>query len=169
MPKEIRVNGFSSEYRPKTRVLYTDVGISQSFDPRKTNARPVLKRFKAIWDTGATGTVITKNVVDQCDLHPISMAIVKHAGGQSLCRVYLVNIKLPNNIGVALLRVTEAPLQEIDVLIGMDIISLGDLAITNAGEKTLFIFQTPSIGEINFKRYKKLIQKTIDKKTQHKI
>ena len=40
--------------------------------------------------------------------------------------------------------------RDLDVLIGMDIISLGDFAITNVGGKTTFSFRFPSIAEIDF-------------------
>jgi len=49
------------------------------------------------------------------------------------------------------LRVTEGSIfGDSDVLIGMDIISLGDFAVTNFQEKTVFTFRIPSVERIDF-------------------
>ena len=49
-----------------------------------------------------------------------------------------------------MLRVTEAPLHETDVLIGMDIISKGDFCVTNFQGKTVLTFRVPSCSEFDF-------------------
>jgi hypothetical protein len=48
----------------------------------------------------------------------------------------MVNYYLPNKVMIPMLRVTEAPLHDIDILIGMDIISQGDFIVTNYQGKT---------------------------------
>lgn len=63
---------------------------------------------------------------------------------------YLVNIFLPNNVGLAGVRVSENAVDGCDVLIGMDVITTGDLAITNHNGKTTFSFRVPPCEEINF-------------------
>ena len=62
----------------------------------------------------------------------------------------LVNLLLPNKIGIPSLRVSEGILKGFDVLIGMDIISLGDFAITHKNDGTVFSFQLPSTHEYDF-------------------
>ena len=42
--------------------------------------------------------------------------------------------------------------QGIDVLIGMDIISKGDFAISNYDEKTQFSFRLPSQKDVDYKQ-----------------
>lgn len=42
----------------------------------------------------------------------------------------------------------ESDFEDIDVLIGMDVIVFGDLLITNENNKTTFQFRTPSVGGI---------------------
>jgi len=65
--------------------------------------------------------------------------------------VYLVNIMLPNKVGIANLRVTRGNIGgDADVLIGMDIIGIGDFAITNKDGKTVFSFRAPSCDTIDF-------------------
>ncbi|GMQ96553.1 MAG: hypothetical protein BMS9Abin15_0226 [Gammaproteobacteria bacterium] len=59
---------------------------------------------------------------------------------------------LPNTAGVTGVRVTEANRigNDVDVLIGMDIITLGDFAVTTYNGKTTFSFRMPSLTEIDF-------------------
>lgn len=57
---------------------------------------------------------------------------------------------MPNNVRFVGTRVSENSIEGGDVLIGMDIITSGDLAITNHGDKTAFTFRTPSCEEIDF-------------------
>jgi len=75
---------------------------------------------------------------------------VYHANGSSDVNTYGVNILLPNNIGFHALKVTEGILTGIDVLIGMDIISKGDFAITSFHGNTKFSFNMPSTHDIDF-------------------
>jgi hypothetical protein len=51
-----------------------------------------------------------------------------------------------------MLMVNDGKLTDTDMLIGMDVITLCDFAITNAGEKTRFSFQVPSTLDIDFER-----------------
>ena len=114
--------------------------------------RPAMQAFQALWDTGATQSAITRNVVGPCDLMHTTFRDVHHAGG--LARnvpVYLVNIGLPNRVQFAGVEVTEMSLPEgIDVVIGMDIITRGDFAVTNLDGKTTFSFRIPSRSRIDF-------------------
>ena len=63
---------------------------------------------------------------------------------------YLVNIRLPNSVAFMGVRVTKGNLGDADVLIGMDIISQGDFAVTNVGGLTKFSFRVPSATHIDF-------------------
>lgn len=133
-------------------VLYNDVQFTSSFNPKQLppSKRPSFKTFRAIWDTGATSSVITEKVVDQCGLKPTGMTRVCHAGGEELAEVYHVNIRLPNNVAFSNVRVTKAILAVSDALIGMDIINHGDFAVTNTEGQTVFSFRVPSIQRIDF-------------------
>ena len=95
---------------------------------------------------------ITQKIVDQLGLKPISKTLVYHADGSSFQNVYMVTLFLPNKLYIENVEVTEtkALTNEFDVIIGMDIITQGDLAITNVGAKTLFSFRLPSQKRIDF-------------------
>lgn len=144
---------FTSSYNTLSNVLINKVYISSvvlSSSPRITRPSDA-KEYKALWDTGATGSVITRKVVDECRLKPIGRAIVHHAKGTSSTSVYLVSVFLPNNVCFRALRVTEGDLAgDVEVLIGMDIIGRGDFAISNKDGKTVFSFRMPSLERIDF-------------------
>lgn len=149
-----KIRSFTAKHNGIVNVLITETFISQPFDPASQKEHPPVKKYHAIWDTGATNSVITRKVIDECGLKPIGMTRVHHCGGTSDREIYLVNIILRNNVGVSHVRVTEAELQGADVLIGMDIISQGDFAITNKDGKTTFSFRMPSIECIDFNEQK---------------
>lgn len=108
--------------------------------------------LNGIWDTGATGTVITKRIVDELKLVPTGITFVNTASesGKQV-NTYLVDIYLKKDLKIEGVTVTEGTIgQGIDCLIGMDIINLGDFSITNFNGKTTFSFRIPSLHEIDY-------------------
>ena len=99
-----RVVAFTTSYTGRTNVLKNEVQISQAFDPLSAPKLPKLKKFIAIWDTGATSSVITQKVASDCGLKPIGMAKVHHAKGETTTPVYLASIFLPNKVVIPQLR-----------------------------------------------------------------
>ena len=113
---------------------------------------PKIKSSKAIWDTGATASVITEKIVEELGLKPIGMVQVRGVHGVEPKNVYLINIYLPNKTAVMYVKVTECKElsgEGLDILIGMDIVGLGDLAITNK-DFTALTYRYPSIETIDF-------------------
>ena len=70
-------------------------------------------------------------------------------GGDQTAKTYKVHIGLPNGSLIHDVEVYCSDIDDYDILIGMDIISLTDFCITNKDNKTRFEFRTPSIGGIN--------------------
>lgn len=137
----------------RLNTLITDCAVCIGFDPVAgvPDPHPPMAQFKAIWDTGATGSVITQRVVQACGLQPIGFTRVSTAGGMRDSARYVANIMLPNRVGFPMLTVTEADLAGgVDVLIGMDIITQGDFAITHRNGTTVFSFRYPSSAEYDF-------------------
>jgi predicted aspartyl protease len=131
-------------------VIRSDCGISQVFDPSKSEGQKPFSTFQAIWDTGATASVVNQHVVDTLSLKPIRMAVVQTRAGEYRTEVYLVNILLPNRVAFHSVHVTRGDITGAEVLIGMDIIGTGDFAITNQNGKTVFSFRWPSSTKIDF-------------------
>jgi SEC-C motif/Aspartyl protease len=148
---------FTLTYQGIANALITDIYISEPIPPNTAKKidpvnHPKIFPFKALWDTGATNSAITSKTAAQLGLIPINQVWVNHAGGKSLENVYLVDIFLPNNLAIPGIRVTEAKIIQgnFDVIIGMNIITLGDFAVTNYMGRTCFSFSMPSIKTIDF-------------------
>ena len=97
---------------------------------------------------------------------PNGIRQVYHANGSERVNSYKVNIVLPNNIMVQMVNVTEGDLNGAQVLIGMDIISLGDFALTHRNNGTVFSFQVPSTHEYDF--VKQIQREREEQKTKRK-
>jgi predicted aspartyl protease len=147
---QVKVFGFTARFDKIANVLATPAHIGSPFDPKSPPITSNPKPFNAIWDTGATRTVISKNVVQSCNLKPTGMAKVHTASGTDIVPTYYVSIGLPNKIVIPILKVTQGVLTGTDVLIGMDIINSGDFAVTNKDGNTVFSFRMPSLECIDF-------------------
>lgn len=106
----------------------------------------------ALWDTGAIASVLSESYARQLKLEPITQCMTYHVQGQSLANVYLIDLLLPNKILVHNVRVTEGKLNGFGMLLGMDIMNLGDLALTHRNGKTVFTFQIPPTHEYDFEK-----------------
>lgn len=145
------VHAFTTEFNGLARQLVNEIELSLPVDLHNSEV-PTLFKTHALWDTGATNSVITADTVAKLGLKPISMTQVQHAGGVSTQNIHLVNIYLPNKVAIPFVQVTEC--EDISgnfgAIIGMDIISIGDFAVTNFQGKTTLSFRIPSVEKINF-------------------
>jgi predicted aspartyl protease len=106
--------------------------------------------YVALWDTGATASVINQRVVDDLGLQPIGMTQVHGVNGVCDSEIYLVAFELPNSIRLPVMQVTKGNLGQLDVLIGMDVIALGDFSVTNRGGNTVFSFRMPGMVHTDY-------------------
>ena len=108
-------------------------------------------KIKALWDTGATCSVVSNTVAESILLRNICYAEMRHANGIERVPVFVAGIKLPNQVVIPELTVLSCnPIHEFDLIIGMDIIAKGDFAITGKNGNTKFSFRMPSITDIDF-------------------
>ena len=100
----------------------------------------------ALWDTGATNTCISEELAQKLSMISTGKVDMSGSTGFSKQNSYLVDIILPNNVIINDLMVCDSSIgkQNLDMLIGMDIISRGDFAVSNYDNKTAFTFRTPS-------------------------
>jgi len=124
------------------------------FPPFKEGTLPPyqLKTDYAGWDTGSEQTIITPEIAEALELKSLGKEPLNGLGGIREADVYQIALGLPNGFMFHNLKVCSLPIDEYDVLIGMDVISKCDFAITNQGDKTTFSFQTPSTTTIDFKK-----------------
>ena len=158
--REIEPSALTLRRQEKTRTFACDIWVSEAFDPDSGSEHPPTVKCIGIWDTGATGSMITKKVVTDLGLQSIDEVPVKTANGTRRSNVYLVNIILPSEVGFKALRVTEGIIASADALIGMDIICLGDFTITHDEGGLVMSYRTPPnwdrsidfVKEINLRR-----------------
>ena len=100
----------------------------------------------ALWDTGATATCISTDVVEVLGLIPIGKRTIQTPSGQGIVNTYNVNILLPNDVYIADIVVSDSSIgsQGLGALIGMDIIRRGDFSVSNYNGQTTFSFRVPS-------------------------
>ena len=130
-------------------VIMTKVGVFPvSPDPVDQSK---IVTLSGVWDTGATQTAISNEAAQRLGLPIVSYTQVSTANGVvDKVPVYLVNVLLPNNVIIPNVQTTGATLNGCDMLIGMDIITTGDFAITNHNGKTVCSFRVPSHAKIDF-------------------
>ena len=143
---------FTQQYQGRSNKIITPIAVSKAGN-FKNNATPI--EYSALWDTGATSTTISEKIVNDLNLVAHDQVSLMTANGSALKDVYYVNIVLPNNVMISSLRVvnvdlTDDPNNKIDALIGMDIISQSDFAITNVKGLTTVSFMIPSHEKIDF-------------------
>ena len=104
----------------------------------------------AIWDTGASHTCITPKLAYDLNLGATGVRNIIGANSNKLCKTHIVSIQLPNEVIIEKIKVTELTFSGGDVLIGMDIIQMGDFAVSNFNGTTKFTFRIPSLGDFDF-------------------
>lgn len=136
-------HAFRIAYNGITNRLITECAVALPAAIEESRSKP-FHPFKALWDTGATNSVITKKVVDSLKIAPTGIAEIHGVHGRNQVNTYIVDIALPNRVCIQNITVSEGILiDDFDILIGMDIIQMGDFAIANAEGKTTFSFCIP--------------------------
>ena len=115
-------------------------------DPAAANGRI----FMALWDTGATNCVVTKKVAESLGLVETGKTEVYGVNGPAVVSYYVVDIVLPSGIKATKIVTEGISRGDWDVLIGMDIMSLGDFCLSNHNGVTVFTFRIPSEGTTDY-------------------
>ena len=145
-------------------MLKTDTLVLSDIRKKDTSYTP--KLWRGLWDTGASKSSITQRIVDDLNLIPVGNTNISTANGVVAVNTYFVDFGLPNGVTVKNVLVSCADLgDDIDVLIGMDIIRHGDFSITNVNNKTTFSFRTPSVEEIDYVKESRNIYENNNKDT----
>lgn len=154
-------------YDGLANVLTSPCRLSAAWTPESDSPEPPTFEMTAIWDTGATNSVIAQSCVDRCGLVASGMTVTHTAGGAIQVETYLVNIRLPNGVVFSGVRVAKGILHEVDMLIGMDMINLGDFSVTNAAGRTKFTFRQPSIEHIDYVEQHKALERAASRRTKY--
>ena len=135
---------FTAKYKGISRVLKSKVFVEAAI--LKNNKEEI----EALWDTGASCSMIRPEVVQGLNLIPISKTTIGTPSGKDIpSNVYLINLYLPNKVVIENVRVVEGIPNNCQMLIGMDVINCGDFVVTNYN-RTAFSFRMPSMKEMDF-------------------
>ena len=145
------MRAFCKQYDTPVEAIITECGV---FEPVELNAgqkKPNGRRVSnAMWDTGSTDTLISSNIVKELHLQPIDTVKIGAVDGEVEAKVYKIHLVLPNNLVFPNLAVIETQSEDYDVIIGMDIISATDFALTLPDGRSKFTFEFPSKRDIDF-------------------
>lgn len=136
---------FTLKFNGPARVLHTPIAISVPSKPDKY-------QLQCIWDTGASQTVITQNVIDALGLIETGKTIVHTASERDkITSTFEIDLYLSTDLVFRNVTVTLGILGDgIEALLGMDIIGTGDFSITNLNRNTCMSFRYPSQFEVDF-------------------
>lgn len=136
-------HAFTSKYECISNRLINEVILEQ---------KESSKLCAAQWDTGASGSCVSEDVINDLGLVPIGMQTIQTPSGSKDVNTYLVDIILPNRVRVEGVVVCGSDIgnQGIQILIGMDVINQGDFSVSNFEGKTVFSFRIPSKKTIDY-------------------
>ena len=102
----------------------------------------------ALWDTGASMSAITPEIQDKLKVISVDKKIIAGVHSSKVVNVVYLTLELPNsvikkNIRFAVCSITS----KIGMILGMDIISLGDFALSNGNNQALISFAVPPFQE----------------------
>ena len=103
----------------------------------------------AIWDTGATSSMISASMASKLQLNPIGMTQIAGVHGVANAKVYNIDILFQNRFTIENIKVSEASnFGGFDLLVGMDIIKRGVFLIDGTDGELKVLFQFPTVSSI---------------------
>ena len=149
------IAAFTIKAQGTLRSLYTNAWLSPAAfenEQRDEALPPKSGTLRAVWDTGATGSVVNMDTANMLNFQPVSFTPVSTVNGNYTAPVFICDIYLPSGIVIPSIEITGGQLgSDLDMLIGMDVITLGDFTITNLGMITWFTFRVPSMQRADYK------------------
>lgn len=82
-------------------------------------------KVRGLWDTGTSTTVITPAVAAKLNLKPVGNMNLNGVGGKRQSWVTIACLRFPNGVVAGPFYMAVQELPSTDVLIGMDVISMG--------------------------------------------
>ena len=99
---------------------------------------------QALWDTGAMVSVISPEIVSELNLDIVDTIQIAGINGESLAEVAIISLRFPNGAVIEDVRVAVCNMSpDNEMIVGMDVITQMDIAITNGENQTQFSFAIP--------------------------
>ena len=130
---------FDVEYHGIPKELQTDAIIYPApyMEDKKCTPSSIL------WDTGATHSSLSPSIVQALGLKSVDTILVRGINSSKQADVVIASIGLSNGLVIKNRRFSVNDIPGTDVLIGMDIIMMGEFYIRNKDGKTQFSFAVP--------------------------
>ena len=144
---------FTRKYKQRANHLFETVYLTPPNVYQIGSNFQIDKQYEihGVWDTGASSTAISEEIVKKLQLPTISMEQVHTANGVTVATKHVIDLFLPNKVVIKDLIVTSAKLAEpVQILIGMDVISMGDFSVSNFNNQTTISFRIPSLCETDY-------------------
>ncbi len=129
-------------YGQVTNEVVTECEVFMQSDDSKLPQMHTTAHY-TVWDTGATNTIISPKIVKELGLKPFDTSGISGIGGYVETQLYKIGIILPNGLIIKELVVLESEM-DFDMIIGMDVITLGDFCFSNKDGVSVFSFRLPS-------------------------
>lgn len=129
-------NGFTITYNSIESIYYFEVVVYNESNGKS-------KKVIAILDTGSDTSLVSEKIINEIELRKINEGKNEResAGGIYNANEYMVNVELPESCFVNKLRVQSSKITVADFIIGTDVLSKGNLYITNTLGKTIIRFK----------------------------
>ena len=131
---------YTKEYESQPEAILTNVIICPAVDLSANVAVPVHCQVEnVLWDTGATNTLISQEVVNALGLQPKNKALISSAGGDVESWTYLVHVILPTGTAELNVQALLNDNSDYDVVIGMDILKSATTRLYDTEAKIICI------------------------------
>jgi hypothetical protein len=131
--------------------LVSEVNIAPHREICKVNYKDD-NRFlvRALWDTGSTTTIISPEISYALNLSNLGNESMETLVGFGQVSTYVVDLFLDDKIVLQKLKVVEMPCrnQYFDMIIGLDIIKLGNFSITRNKDNFSMNFDLPAPNQV---------------------
>ena len=128
---------YKNTYSKNTKYIKTKIIVTSGEKQLEVNA---------LWDTGATKTSISQKIIELFNLKPIGSVIATGHQQKERLNKYIVSLILPTGYFYDNTEVLSGVYNvlDIDVIIGLDIISFGDLHMDYTCERPVLTFRHPN-------------------------
>jgi len=124
--------------------IITDIEI---FNTLNENSKSLTE--SALWDTGATISVITPKLAKELCFIPAGTMAINSIAGIIDVEFILASIQLPGRVIRKNIKMAVCDFsQNINIILGMDIITLGDFELLHGNNSTVFSFTSPPSTKI---------------------
>lgn len=144
------VNALTCTFNGLVNVISTPITVADFMDRTTTD------QAYGIWDTGAMHSCITRDLAHRLHLSVVGFVSVSGVHGvKDNVPVYFVRLTLNNQDIWLDIQVTECerlsdPSDNVQMLIGMDVIGKGDFAISNHAGRTVMTYRKPSVATTDY-------------------